>query len=89
MKYLIPFFKKYMKESLLAPLFKMIEALCDLFVPLVVVQIIDIGIAGGDKKFIAGHFAIIVLMALLGLLSSFTALWLFRLTARRDLCLRR
>lgn len=73
MKYLIPFFKKYMKESLLAPLFKMIEALCDLFVPLVVVQIIDIGIAGGDKKFIAGHFAIIVLMALLGLLSSFTA----------------
>ena len=53
-----------MKESLLAPLFKMIEALCDLFVPLVVVQIIDIGIAGGDKKFIAGHFAIMVLMAL-------------------------
>ena len=49
MKYLLPFFKKYKKESILAPLFKMLEAMFDLIVPLVIAKIINIGIANGDR----------------------------------------
>ena len=73
MKYLIHFFKKYIKESLLAPLFKMTEALFDLFVPIVVAGIIDTGIANGDKKYIAVHFAILIAMAIFGLISCVVA----------------
>ena len=51
MKYLLPFFKKYKKESLLAPLFKMLEATFDLIVPLVVAQIINVGIQTHDAHF--------------------------------------
>ncbi len=73
MKYLLPFFKQYKKESILAPLFKMLEALFDLIVPLVVAKIIDKGIMQGDVPYILKNFAILIIMALLGLLSSFTA----------------
>ena len=73
MKYLLPFFKQYKKESILAPLFKMLEALFDLIVPLVVAKIIDKGIMQGDVPYILKSFAILIIMALLGLLSSFTA----------------
>lgn len=73
MKHLIPFFKQYRKESFLAPLFKMLEALFDLIVPLVVAKIINVGITNGDKKYILTHFGILILMALLGLACSFTA----------------
>ena len=48
MKYLIPYLKKYKKESILAPLFKMLEACFDLIVPLIVADLIDVGIAGRD-----------------------------------------
>ncbi len=73
MKHLIPYFKKYKLQSILAPLFKMLEACFDLAVPLIVASIIDMGIAKGDKSFIVSRFFLLVLMALLGLLSSFTA----------------
>lgn len=73
MKHLFPFFKQYKKESILAPLFKMLEALFDLIVPLVVAKIIDIGIINGDIMYIVKNFIILIVMALLGLLSSFTA----------------
>lgn len=73
MKYLLPFFKQYKKESILAPLFKMLEALFDLIVPLVVAKIIDKGIMQGDVPYILKNFAILIIMAILGLLSSFTA----------------
>ena len=73
MKYLFPYFKKYRLESILAPLFKMLEAMFDLIVPLVVAQIINVGIAGNDKKYILTRFGVLILMALLGLLCSFTA----------------
>ena len=73
MKYLFPYFKKYRFESILAPLFKMLEAMFDLIVPLVVAQIINVGIAGNDKKYILTRFGVLILMALLGLLCSFTA----------------
>ncbi|MCI5970432.1 MAG: ABC transporter ATP-binding protein/permease [Oscillospiraceae bacterium] len=73
MKHLFPFFKQYKKESILAPLFKMLEALFDLIVPLVVAKIIDVGIINGDIMYIVKNFIILIVMALLGLLSSFTA----------------
>ena len=73
MKHLIPYFKKYKLQSILAPLFKMLEACFDLVVPLIVASIIDTGIVKGDKVFIVSRFFLLILMALLGLLSSFTA----------------
>lgn len=73
MRHLIPYFKKYKLQSILAPLFKMLEACFDLAVPLIVADIIDTGIARGDKGFIVSRFFLLILMALLGLLSSFTA----------------
>lgn len=73
MKHLIPYFKKYKLQSILAPLFKMLEACFDLLVPLIVAGIIDKGIANGDKSYILSRFFLLILMAVLGLLSSFTA----------------
>ena len=73
MKYLLPYMKKYGKESILAPLFKMLEAMFDLLVPLVVAQIIDVGIQTGNAGYILGRFGILIAMALIGLLCSFTA----------------
>ncbi len=73
LKHLLPYFKKYRLESILAPLFKMLEATFDLVVPLVVAQIIDVGIKNGDKSFIISRFVILILMAVMGLGCSFTA----------------
>lgn len=73
MKYLIPFFKKYRLYSILAPLFKMLEATFDLIVPLVVADIINVGISNHDTLYIVSRFGVMILLAVLGLLSSFTA----------------
>lgn len=73
MKYLIPYLKKYKKESILAPLFKMLEACFDLIVPLIVADLIDVGIASRDTHYILTHFGLLLMMALLGLTCSFTA----------------
>ncbi len=73
MKYLKRYMKKYARESILAPLFKMLEAFFDLLVPLVVAQIINVGIAGGDRGYILSRCLILVGMAVLGLLCSFSA----------------
>lgn len=73
MKHLIPYLKKYKLQSIVAPLFKMLEACFDLAVPLIVAGIIDNGIAKGDRNYIISRFIILILMAVLGLLSSFTA----------------
>ena len=75
MKYLRFYFKKYRLESLLAPLFKMLEACFDLAGPIVVARIINIGIAQGDRGYILTRFGILGAMGLLGLLCSFTAQW--------------
>ena len=73
MKYLRPYMKKYKLQSILAPAFKMLEAGFDLTVPLLVARIIDDGIAAGDNRVIWVNFALMLLMALLGLSCSFTA----------------
>ena len=73
MKYLHPYMKKYRLQSILAPAFKMLEAGFDLTVPLLVARIIDQGIATGNTRVIWTNFALMLLMALLGLSCSFTA----------------
>ena len=73
MKHLYPYLRRFRKESILAPLFKMLEATFDLLVPMVVADIIKVGIAGGDKTYIWTRCGLLVLMALIGLLCSFTA----------------
>lgn len=61
------------KESIIAPLFKLLEVVFDLLVPMVVAQIIDVGIAGNNRPYIVSRFGILVLMAAVGLCCSFTA----------------
>ena len=73
MKHLRPYMKKYKWQSILAPAFKMLEAAFDLTVPLLVARIIDDGIAAGNVQVIWSNFALMLLMALLGLSCSFTA----------------
>lgn len=73
MKYLWSYFRKYRRESIIAPLFKMLEAMFDLLVPLVVANIINTGIASRDTGYILGQCGLLILMALVGLGCSFTA----------------
>ena len=73
MKHLYPYLRRFRKESILAPLFKMLEATFDLLVPMVVADIIKVGIAGGDTTYIWTRCGLLVLMALIGLLCSITA----------------
>lgn len=65
--------KSYVKECILAPLFKMLEASFELIIPLVVSAIIDVGIADGDGGYIARMCLVMVALGLLGLISSVTA----------------
>ena len=73
MHYLLENLKDYKKESILAPLFKMLEALFDLFVPLVVADIINTGIRNQDTGYILRQCGLLVLLALIGLACSITA----------------
>lgn len=73
MKRLLIYFKDYKKESVLAPLFKLLEATFELFVPIVMANIIDYGITAGDKGYIAKMCACLVLLAIVGLASAVTA----------------
>ncbi len=67
------YLRRYRKECVLAPLFKMLEATFELFVPLVVSSIIDIGIAGQDKGYIFKMCMMLILLAIIGLVCSITA----------------
>ncbi len=73
MRKLMRFFKPYVKVAIPAPLFKMFEAVLELFVPLVMTAIIDVGIENGDKSFILKHGLILVGLGAAGLLMSVTA----------------
>ena len=73
MKKLLIYLKDYKKETVLAPLFKMLEASFELFVPLVVAAIIDEGIASQDRLFILQRCGILILLGLIGLTCSVTA----------------
>lgn len=73
MKSLIKYLKDYKKETVLAPLFKMLEASFELMVPLVMAAMIDTGILAGDKPYIIKMGALLVLLAVVGLVSAVTA----------------
>ena len=73
MKRLGVYLKPYTLESILGPLFKLLEALLELLVPLVVADIIDTGIGAGDTGFIVKRCLLLIGLGLLGLSSSVTA----------------
>ena len=78
MKVFFRFFRDYPRESILAPLFKLLEACFDLLVPIVVAQIIDGGIRGGQGDgFIRRRAGVLVLLAVVGLTCTIIAQYFF------------
>lgn len=73
MKKLLIYLKNYKKESVLAPLFKMLEATFELIVPLVVASIIDDGIKNGDLNLVIRKAGTLVLLAVVGMIAAITA----------------
>ena len=73
MKQLLSYLKQYKKECILGPVFKLLEALFELLVPLVMTSIIDVGIRYGDREYILQRCGILVLLAVVGLVCSITA----------------
>ena len=73
MKKLLVYLKNYRKESVLAPLFKMLEASFELMVPLVVASIIDDGIRQGNMKLVVSRAMVLVLLAVVGMVAAITA----------------
>ena len=73
MKSILKYLKNYKAECFFAPFFKLLEACFDLFVPLVVKSIIDVGIAGGDKRYIYSRILILVALGVIGLTCAISA----------------
>lgn len=73
MKKLLCYLKEYKKESVLGPLFKLLEATLELFVPLVVAAIIDTGIGNQNRGYVVKMCLVLVLLGLIGLAFSVTA----------------
>ncbi len=73
MKKLLVYLKDYKKETVLAPLFKLLEASFELFVPLVMAAIIDNGIANGDRGYIGRMCLVLIALGIIGLTCSITA----------------
>lgn len=75
MKEMLRYMEHYKKESILAPVFKLMEALMDLLVPVVVALIINKGVLQNNRIVIVHAFLLLLLLAVLGMLFSFTAQW--------------
>ena len=73
MKRLLRYLADYKKESSLGPLFKMLEASFELFVPLVVASMIDVGIPKGDAGYILRMGGLLILLGIVGLACALTA----------------
>ena len=73
MKKLLVYLKGYEKETVLAPLFKMLEALFELFVPLVMAAVIDVGIGGHDRGYVIRLCLVLIALGVIGLACSITA----------------
>ncbi len=73
MRKLLHFFKEYRKECLLGPFFKLLEAVFELFVPLIMARIIDNGIANNDKPYIIEMCLVLAALALIGLICAVSA----------------
>ena len=81
---MLRYLSDYKRESVLAPLFKMLEATFDLFVPLVMADIVNVGIAAHDFHYILVRCGILLLLAIVGLMCSLTAQY-FSAKSRRGL----
>ena len=73
MKKLLKYMRGYGKECILGPLFKLLEATFELFIPLVVAAIVDTGIGGGDKGYIVKMVLVMIALGFIGLASAVTA----------------
>ncbi|MBS5737039.1 MAG: ABC transporter ATP-binding protein [Clostridiales bacterium] len=73
MKKLLCYLKNYIKETVLGPLFKLLEALFELVVPLVVAKIIDVGIKQNDSNVIIVYSIVLICLGIVGLISAITA----------------
>ena len=73
MKKLLVYLKPYRWETVLAPLFKMFEAVLELIVPLVMASIIDMGIANKDSRYVLGMSGVLVALGVVGLIAAVTA----------------
>ena len=73
MKLLLPYLKKYRKEVVLAPLFKLLEVVFELTVPLVMARLIDAGIVGRDERTILRMGGCLALLGFVGLTAAITA----------------
>ena len=73
MNRMLGYLKGYERESVLAPLFKMLEATFDLFVPLVMADIVNVGITAHDLHYILVRCGLLLLLAFIGLTCSLTA----------------
>ena len=73
MKGILRYLKGYKKESILAPLFKMLEATFELLIPIVMANVIDVGIAGRDISYVVKMCLVMILLGIIGLVCSITA----------------
>ena len=73
MKKLLVYLKNYIRETVIGPLFKLLEASFELIVPLVVAQIIDVGIKEGDTGYIVARVLIMIALGIVGLVCALTA----------------
>lgn len=84
MKGILRYLKDYKKESILAPLFKMLEATFELLIPIVMANVIDVGIAGRDISYVVKMCLVMILLGIIGLVCSITAQY-FRQRLLQDL----
>ena len=73
MRKLLKYLKGYEKQCVLGPLFKMLEAVFELFIPLVVASIVDTGIGGGDRGYILKMCLVMIALGIIGLLMAVSA----------------
>lgn len=73
MKRILKYMRGYGKECVLGPLFKLLEASFELMIPLVVAQIVDVGIKNGDTGYIVKMCLVMVVLGIVGLISAVTA----------------
>ncbi len=70
MKNLKKYFKSYVKELILGPSFKLIEALTELIIPMLIASMIDVGVANGDTKYIMTYGGIVIALNVVGILAA-------------------
>jgi len=87
LKKLLKYMKGYEKECILGPLFKLLEATFELFIPLVVAKIVDIGISTGSGSYILKMCLVMILLGVIGLVCAVTAQY-FAASAAVSFCAR-